>query len=240
MPTASYDLYKLGLECSPIILTGGVATLIPGQMLPIIAITEPLDLVNGLLSGMKIPSLDDVLCHYTFNPGTELARNEVATYPFANQTVAANSIIAQPKRVSLTMVCPESKVGGMFAKLAIITALAAVLDAHDASGGTYTVITPSRVYSNCLRVSFTNADAAATKQSQYQWQLEFMQPLLAQDQAASAQSSLMSKLSGQTQVTSPNWSSPSAVSAGAGSIQPPASASSLVQTLKGILGGMTP
>lgn len=238
MPSAGFDLYKLGFEGSPIILTGGVATLIPGQMLPIIAITESLNLLNGLLSGMDVLDLNNLLCHYLCNPGTDLIKNEVATYPFANQTVAANSIITQPKRISYTMTCPAKAKGGYFFKLAALTALQTVLETHNASGGLYVCVTPSKIYTNCLMVSMTGADGGATKQTQYQWQIEFMQPLITESQAATAQSNLMSKLTGQTQVTTPSWSSPATAAANSGGLQLPASASSPVQSLQKLFGSL--
>lgn len=239
MATAGYNLYKLGMEGSPIILTGGVATLIPGQMLPIIAITEGANLLDGLLSGMSVANLDDLLCHYNFNPGTDLVKNEVATYPFANQQVAANSIIAQPKRVSYTMICPVRDKGAVFFKLAAITALRLVLEAHNAAGGLYTCVTPSNIYTNCLMVSVTNNDGGDTQQQQYQWQIEFMQPLITPAQAASAQNSLMAKLTGQTQVTSPSSSGAATVTANSSGIQLPASLSSSVPSLHKLMGGMS-
>lgn len=238
MPSAGYSLYKLGLECSPIILTGGVATLIPGQMLPIIAITEALNLVNGLLSGMDIDSLDDVLCHYAPNPGTELIKQDVATYPFANQTVAANSVIAQPKRVSMQMTCPVREEGGLFFKLGILTALQKVLETHNSSGGLYTIVTPAKIYTSCVMVSMACNDGSETKQFQYAWGMEFMQPLLAQSDATAAQSNLMGKLTGQTQVTSPTWSGTGTAAANATGIQLPSGTTSLVQVLKGLIGSL--
>jgi hypothetical protein len=239
MATAGYDIYKLGFECSPIILTGGVATLIPGQMLPIIAITESLNLVNGLLGGLDILDLNEVLCHYAPNPGTELVKQEVATYPFANQTVAANSVITQPKRISYTMTCPVKDKGGYFFKLAALTALQVVLETHNAAGGLYTLVTPAKIYSNCLMLSMTHADGSATKQNQYQWLLEFTQPLITESQAATAQSNLMAKLTGQTQVTTPAWSGPATASATAGGLQQPAAQVSSLPSLQQLLGALT-
>ena len=238
MPSAGYDLYKLGMEGSPIILTAGVATLLPGGMLPIIAVTEALNLVDGLLGGMDVLNLDQLVCHYYPNPGTELVKNEVATYPFANQQVAANSIIAQPKRVSYTMTCPVRDKGGYFFKLAILTALQKVLETHNASGGLYTLVTPAKIYTNCLMISLTNNDAANTKQSQWQWQLEFIQPLISESDASAAQSQLMAKLTGQTQVTSPTWSGPATAAANQAGGNLPAGSNSLVQTIKNLIGGL--
>lgn len=238
MPSAGYSLYKLGLQCSPIILTQGVATLIPGQMLPIIAITEALNLVDGLLSGMNVADLDKILCHYEPNPGTELIKQDVATYPFANQQVAANSVIAQPKRISMQMKCPAREDGALFFKLGILTALQKVLETHNASGGLYTIVTPAKIYTSCIMVSMTCNDGAETKQSQYAWQMEFTQPLISSADASSAQSNLMSKLSGGTQVTTPTWSGTATAAANATGIQLPSGSTSLVDVLKGLVGSL--
>lgn len=234
MPGTGYDLYKLGFQCSPIILTGGVATLIPGGMLPIIAITEAGNLADGLLSGMDVTDLDNVFATYAIAQGTELIKNEVATYPFANQAVAANSIIQQPLRVSVVMTCPFRDKAGAFFKVAILAALQKVLSLHNSSGGLYTVVTPSYIYTNCLMLGMTDVSGAQTRQPQYQWQLEFMQPLISGTDATSTQNNLMSKLSGQTQVTTPAWSGAS--TSAATSI--PTSAQSAVQSLKNLIGGL--
>lgn len=238
MANAGFSLYKLGFECSPIILTGGVATLIPGQMLPIIAITEPLNMLNGLLSGTTILDLDKVLCHYRPNAGTELIKQEVATYPFANQTVAANSVIAQPKRVSMQMHCPAQEEGALFFKLGILTALQKVLETHNASGGLYIIATPGKIYTDCVMVSMTCNDGSETEQTQYAWNFEFIQPLISSADAASAQSSLMAKLTGQTQVTSPTWSGTSTAAATPGGLQLPSGSTSLVGALQNLVGSL--
>ena len=202
-----YDLYKLGFQVSPIILTQGIANGIPGGLLPIIAITEATNFIDGLLSGNISVSLDDFFAQYTPTPGTTLQNNEIAMYPFANQTVAANSIISQPLRVSMLMTCPVRKQAGYFFKLAIMSALQKTLAIHNAQGGMYTIVTPSYIYTNCLMTDMVDVSGANTKQPQFQWQMDFVQPLTSLSQANSVKNSLMSTLANQTrQVGQPTWS----------------------------------
>lgn len=201
------QLYKLGFQISPIILTGGVAALIPGGMLPIIALTEAANFTEGLLAGNLDLDPDAFFAHYNPMPGGVFALNEIATYPFANMTVAANSIIAQPLRIPMLMQCPAKGNLGYLLKLATMTALQRTLSLHNSQGGTYIVVTPSYIYQNCLMESMVDASGSASRQFQYQWQLNFVQPLVTASQAASAQSSLMSKLSaGTKQIGTPTWS----------------------------------
>lgn len=187
-------VFKLGYEISPIILTGGVATNIPGGMLPIVAITEAANFVTGLLSGGTDADLDDFFAHFKPLPGSTLAENQIGHYTFANQSVAANAIIAQPLRIALQMVCPVKLAGGYIAKLATFSALQAVLAQHSASGGLYTIATPAFIYTNCILVSLKDASSGDTKQTQYAYVWEFEQPLVTLAAAAQAQNSLMQKI----------------------------------------------
>jgi len=192
------SLYQLGFQISPIILTQGIANFIPGGLLPIVAITEAANYVDGLLSGNIDINLDDFFAQYVVTPGTTLQNNEIATYPFANQTVAANSIIAQPLRISITMICPVRQKIGFYFKLAIMSALTKALALHNTSGGMYTVVTPSYIYQNCMMLSMTDVSGSQTKQPQYSWQLEFIQPLVTAAQASAQLGTLTNTLNNQT------------------------------------------
>lgn len=202
-------LFRLGFEISPIILTNGIASSVPGKMLPIIALTEPANIANELLTGSgSVTDLDDFFAHYSPLPGTSFVENEVATYPFANQTTAANSIIARPLRVSLMMLCPVKAAAGYFFKFATMQALQKTLSLHNSQGGTYIVLTPTYIYTGCLMTGMADVSGADSKQPQYQFRLDFMQPLLSTAQAQAAQNNLMTKLTGNTQLTGqPAWSS---------------------------------
>jgi hypothetical protein len=201
------DIFRLGYEISPIILTGGIASAIPGGMLPIVAITQATDFTLGLLTGSVDINLDDFFAHFKVLPGGTLANNQIGMYPFANQTVAANAIVAQPLNVSLEMLCPANTTGGYLSKLLTITALKQVIDQHNFAGGTYTVATPSYLYTNCVMLGFRDTSDMSTKQVQERWQLDFLQPLISQSDANQVFSSLMSKIAGGLpQTGTPTWS----------------------------------
>lgn len=193
-------LFRLGFEISPIIFTGGIAGEgpggfgIPGGMLPIVAITEALNFVEGLLGGGSDLSLDNFFAHFRVLPGGTLVSNQLGTYPFANQAVAANAIIAQPLNVSLLMVCPVKSPGGYLAKLATIMALQAAVSLHNANGGTYTIATPSFLYTDCIMTGMKDVSSGETRQAQVSWQFDFTKPLVTLQDAQSAMGQLMSKL----------------------------------------------
>lgn len=200
-------VWKLAFQLSPILLTGGLAGQIPGGALPIIAFTEALNFIGGLLSGTENIELDDFFAHFQPLPGSTLINLEIGTYPFANQTVAANATIRQPLQLSMLMRCPARNELGYYAKLATMTALQTVLAQHAAKGGTYTIVTPSYFYTNGILKVLRDVSDAESKQPQnaYQWDFEF--PLLTLQQAQQAQNSLMGKLTMGTQVDGPPaWS----------------------------------
>lgn len=198
--SASLDAFKLTFQVSPIILTGGIAGAVPGGMLPIIALTEAANFVDGLLSGGSDLSLDDFFGAFEVVPGGKLISQEIAKYPSANQFVAANAVIAQPLTVSMKMIAPVRNASGYALKLATMTALATALAQHNASGGTYTVATPSYFYVNALLKEMTDLGEEGSAQKQVSWQFDFEQPLLTLSQVDAAQNLLMSKLSGGTAV----------------------------------------
>lgn len=193
LPSAAVA-YKLSYNLSPIILTGGSAGLIPGRMLPLLAVTESLNFVTGLLGSADI-DLDNFFAVFDPVSGSKLIDQQYATYPFANQKVAANSGIAQPLRISLKMTCPAKGPAGALAKIAILNALKATLDNHINNGGTFNVVTPAYIYTNCLLLDLTDV-TTNVKQPQSEWVWNFFQPLLTQDQADAAQNTMMSRISG--------------------------------------------
>lgn len=204
---AGLDAYKISFEISPIILTGGIAQYVPGGMLPIISITEALNFTVGLLSGGGDKSLDNYFAHFRPLPGGALIRQKIGKYPFANQAVAANAVIADPLNISMMMIVPARNAAGYATKLATMMALQATLAQHNNSGGTYTVATPSYIYTNCVMLNMVDSSSAVTKQAQSQWQLDFEVPLLTLGQAAQAQNSLMNRISSGTAIDGqPAWS----------------------------------
>lgn len=192
--------FKLSFQVSPIILVNGIANAIPGQMLPIIAITEALNFFDGILSGGENINLDSFFANYVVIPGGTMIDQQIGKYPFANQSVAANAVIAQPLRVSLLMICPaRTTTAGYAVKLATMISLKNTIAQHNASGGTYTIITPSVFYTNCVLTGIEDASTGESKQPQNAWRWNFEQPLLTQTQAASALQALngtMSRITG--------------------------------------------
>jgi hypothetical protein len=198
-----YVAFKLAQELSPIILTRGIATAVGGY-LPIIALTEGLNFAAGLLTGGDALNLDNFFAHYTPLPGGSLIKNQVATYPFANQSIAANAIISQGLNISLMMNCPARGTLGYAVKLATMTALKATLDQHNNSGGTYSVVTPSFIYTDCILTDFRDVSGGESKQYQYQWQLDFFQPLVSLQAAQTALNNLMQRLTNGTPPGTPS------------------------------------
>ncbi|MBR8168983.1 hypothetical protein KDX27_14785 [Burkholderia cenocepacia] len=209
--------YDLSFQVSPIILNGGIVANTLGGMMPIIGLVGQLGaLAQSVLSSGSV-SLDNFFARFIVLPGGTIINNAVGTYPFANQQVAGNAIVMQPKNVSLLMIAPVKDTGGYLTKLAIFTSLQSSLEAHCAAGGTFHVATPARIYTNCILTSMTDVTSGEGKQQQIQWQLDFVQPLLTQQAASSAFGALMSKLAGGQQVTSPAWSG--AVAAAGSAVQ---------------------
>lgn len=200
--------YKMAFQLSPIVLTNGIANNMPGKALPIIVFTEAINFVDGLLSGTDNIELDNFFANFEPVTGATLIDQQIGEYPFANQAVAANATIAQPLRVSMLMKCPARNIAGYTVKLATMTALQSALTQHNASGGTYTVLTPSYFYTNCIMTAMRDVSSGESNQYQYIWQMDFEKPLLTLEDAQAAQSSLMSKIGNQTKIEGqPAWSS---------------------------------
>lgn len=192
--TAFRDAYNLAFQVSPIILTGGTLGL-----MPVIGLTGQL---ISLLQGGG--GLEDFYATYLPIPGGNVINNAVGTYPFANQQVAANAIIEQPKHISLLMIAPVRAVGGYLTKLAVFTSLQTAFQNHNRAGGTYTVMTPAYMYTNCIMTGMTDVTGGDTKQRQVQWQIDFFRPLISLSDAQNAQNQLMGALTGGQVVTSPS------------------------------------
>lgn len=204
--TPGMALYKLAFQLSPIILTGGVTRSFPGFALPIIAITEALNFPLGLLSGGVNVELDRFFANYRPMQGASIINQEIGKYPFANQTVAANAVITQPLNISLEMIVPVQNRFGYLAKLAIMTALQAVLKQHNATGGTYIIATPSHIYTNCVMTGMRDISTTTSAQVQNTWQLDFEKPLLTLEEAQGALTSLYQQLTDNTPLKNPAFS----------------------------------
>lgn len=199
MSSAGLVAFQLGFEISPIIMTGGIAGGILGGMLPIVSILESADFLTGILSGSSSAfDLSRYFAHFRPIPGSTLIDNQFGTYPFANQTVAANAVIVQPLRISMLMTCPANTNSGYLGKLAVMTALQQVLKQHTAMGGTYTVVTLAQIYTNMLLLQLKEVSGGETKQDMTAYQWDFWQPLITLQQAANAQNNLMNAISNGT------------------------------------------
>ncbi len=211
--TAGEASWKLAFEISPITLTNGIASSIPGGMLPIISITQSLNF-SGLISGGADLGLDDFFANFYPLPGSSLIDQQIGMYPFANQTVAANAIIVQPLAVSMLMRVPVRDPAGYPEKLMNMTAIQSTLHQHNTSGGTYTIATPSYFYTNCVMIGMHDVSSGDTKQAQVDWKLDFIQPLISLQDAAAAQynmNSMMQQLSSGVQTTGSNFGIPPTV-----------------------------
>lgn len=210
--------YQLAYQVSPIILQNGLAANVPGGLLPLLTFTQALSAATSTitsitslnLSGIatNLTNLNDYFAQFVPVPGSTLIANQIGQYPFANQTVAANAIIAQPLSVSLRMVCPAKHNAGYITKTLTMLALKQALSQHNSLGGTYIVLTPSYVYNNCILLLLHDVSNSQTKQIQTEWQFDFTQPLISQSAATNAYNNLANKMNNLfvVQSQSPSWS----------------------------------
>ena len=197
--TAGQAQYKLNYEISPIILTGGIASKFIGGMLPLLALTQSLDFEN-LLSGGSL-DLDNAFGYFYPLPGTTLADNQIGNYPFANQQVAANAIIAQPLACEMLMRCPCRNENDYIIKTAVMTSVQQALKSHNILGGTYTVATPAFAFTNCILRNLGDVSGGESLQAQMAWKWSFIKPLVTLQDATIAYNALMSQLVAGVQST---------------------------------------
>ncbi len=202
--SAGQAAYKIAFEISPIMLTGGVALNIPGGMLPLLSISQAAS-YSGLISGGTDVGLDDFFANFYPLPGSTLIDQQIGHYPFANQTVAANAIIVQPLTVSMLMRVPVRDQGGYALKVAQMTSIQNTLHQHNISGGTYTVATPVYFYTDCVMRGMVDVSSGDTLQAQVAYRLDFEQPLISLQAAASVQNLMMSQLTSGVQTTGANF-----------------------------------
>jgi hypothetical protein len=186
-------VYQLAYEKSPIFLTDGLAQAIPGETLPLIAITQAADVLRGAAGGSIATNLDDFFATFWPMAGAKLVSNQVGQYPFANQKTAANAIIAQALNFSMRMnITPKTK-GAMISRTMTMAAFTAAIEKHCQLGGTFTVLTPAKMYVGCILTGMTDMTSGESKHQQTDWQLEFLQPLLNTSEADIVMNSVMDK-----------------------------------------------
>lgn len=228
------SVFKLSYQISPVILVDGLASLIPGGMLPIVTLTEGANFITGLLSGGKVLNLDNFYAHWRPLSGAQFIRQEIGQYPFANQAVAANATVQQPLSFSMLMACPAKGSGAYVSKLMTMQSLFAAINLHNNSGGTYSLAMPSGLVTGLILKAVTDVSPEEPSQVQSQFRWDFEKPLISDEQAQQALSSLMSKLS--SGVSTPlSWSglSPSVGSTAA------AAATGVGASMNGVSGAMT-
>lgn len=195
-PSSGLAAFRLQFNVSPIIMTGGIASGAIGGALPALAISSALSFAQGLLNaGSTALGLDDYFAFFQPMPGGTLIDQQIGMYPFANQSVAANATIQEPINISMMMICPAGRGGGYSSRLSQMTAIQQAFDQHNKSGGLYSIMTPSFVYTNCVMTSMTDMSTSSTKQVQNIYKLDFLKPLVTLSDAANAQNALMSKIS---------------------------------------------
>jgi hypothetical protein len=191
---------QLTYQVCPIILTGGIASQIPGALLPLLSLFTGVG-VNNLGLPFDIGDLDDAFGAFNVMPGGTLQSQQIAKYPFANQSVAANATIREPLTLSVIMDAPMRGPNAWLMKQLIMTNLKMTLDRHNNAGGTYTVITPAYMYDYMIMTALTDNSRGSTSLPQNAWRFDFERPLVALQDLAAAQNQLMSKITGGQPIT---------------------------------------
>lgn len=193
--TPAQVAFQLAFQISPIIMTGGIAALIPGGMLPILSLASALNFPLGLLDPGNLDDLDQALFQFKPLQGGTLIEQKIGMYPFANQSVAANAVIREPLQISMLMIVNANPTGGGYlTKLMLITVMQAAFAQHNNSGGTYTIATPSFLYTDCVMTSMRDVSRQDLQQPQNAYQIDFIQPLISLQAASNAQAQLNSTM----------------------------------------------
>jgi len=164
--------------------------------LPITSFTQGAQFTSGVLFGATsgLFDIDQYFARFILEPGSTLIDNQIATYPVANLSVAANAIITQPLRLAMRMLCPAGAGAGYIRKKAIMAGLINTLNNHIAQGGTFNVATPAYLYTGLILESLKDVSPSvsnANSQVQLEYLWSFMQPLISLDQVSSTLNSSM-------------------------------------------------
>ena len=200
MLTTQEANFSYSYEVTPIVLNNGIAANYPNNLLPIVQLTEQLS--NSFSNTGKY------FAEYRVMSGGTLEEWQIAEYPFASLTMAANAVIQNPLRISLIMIAPAQNNGGYPLKNSIFTALKSQIDTHILTGGTFTVLTPAYTYTNCLLTNIIDVSTSSDKQVQFLYQWDFTQPLITQQGAQQVLGNLMNKFqNGLPTPTALTWNS---------------------------------
>lgn len=202
------NAYALAYQISPILFTGGIASQVPGGVLPIVAITQGTSAAISAVQNtgnLIAPISTDLLEYFAhFEPvaGSTLIVNDIARYPFLNQSVAANAIITMPNTLSMLMKAPPKGELGYVSRLMTFTALKSLLDAHIQAGGTFTVATPAYLYQGLILKGLTDVTPPIgdNKQVQMLYRWDFEQPLLTQSAVTGSYNAYLTKVSAAAKV----------------------------------------
>lgn len=196
--TVFRDIWDMAFQISPIFFVNGIASQVPGGMLPVATFTAPGVLYSFLTTGNY--SLD-AFPKFVMLTGSTIVNFTVGNYPFANQQVAANAMIQQPRNVSMKLIAPVNQPGGYAIKLAFWEVLSEVITAHNNQGGSFLVLTPAKVYTGMLLTSISDITGEGTNQTQIEWQFDFVQPIISVQSAINALSNLNQKITSGLKLT---------------------------------------
>ncbi|MGC9216170.1 hypothetical protein [Acidithiobacillus sp.] len=197
--------YDLAFQVSPIALTGGIASEIPGGAIPIaLLLGSLLGFVQGAITTGGL-TLQDFPWRFIPQSGTQVLSQSLGEYPFANRQIAANATIENPLNITYKLINPVNTDGGYITKLPMFTSLRESLNTHNNSGGTYTIIMPSLILKDCVLLDMTDS-TSGDKQQQIEWTMNFRKPLISIASGQQAFNGLMGIIENAGMATGSAWS----------------------------------
>jgi hypothetical protein len=179
--------YQLAYQISPLYLTGGITGNQPSSIQPFLSYVMPgaftilgPDFLPSAFQTYNTDDLNNAFGSFSVIPGGTLNKNTIAKYPFANQFVAANAAIREALNLSLIWDTPMRGPGAWDIKLATMTAIKKIFDAHVNIGGTFTIATPAYIYTNMLLTGLTDNSRGTVPLPQNAWRFDFERPLVVQ------------------------------------------------------------
>lgn len=202
----AYSDFVLSFQTCPIVLMEGIAG---SGVMPLVEILNPTFAADSISTNSDTGQVtatsdstgisDGTFGAFRVLPGGTLIDNDIAHFPLASMSVAANAIITNPLRFAVEMASPAGGDLSLSRRLSIFTSLKNVLDNHIAVGGYFNVATPAFIYTGCLLLNLEDSsDVPDGGQTQVRWVWNFEQPLITLQQAQAAVNDAMSKVSAQT------------------------------------------